>query len=267
MSTAYERARKAARMRARRRAIAYGTWSPAPLVDAAPAVEHIAALRAYGLSLRAIEEIAGGPPGSLADLAYPGHHQHPAQVTPERAEKVLAVRFDLDAIPAHRQVDVSGTRRRIQALSRAGWPMQHLAELLGVTVSTISAYTKPTRKRVLVRVARAVRAVYDDLAMTPGDSKRAAMWAERRGWPPPLAWDDESIDDPAATPWTPTADRDDVDPVVVARAVAGDRPARMSRAERAEATRVLTERGLSAAQIADLIGVTDRTVTRMRRVA
>ena len=207
MSTAYERARKAARMRARRRAIAYGTWNPQELTPAAPVVEHIAALRAYGMSLRAIEEIAGGPPGSLADLAYPGHHQHPAQVTPERAEKVLAVRFDLDAIPDHRQVDVSGTRRRIQALARTGWSMRHLAELLGVTVSTVSAYTKPNRKRVLVRVARAVRDVYDELAMTPGDCTRAARWAERRGWPPPLAWDDATIDDPTAQPWVDDSPR------------------------------------------------------------
>ena len=205
MSTAYERARKAARMRARRRAVAYGTWSPAPLVDAAPAVAHINALRDYGLSLRAIEELAGGQPGSLADLAYPGHHQHRAQVTPERAAKVLAVRFDLDAIPDHRQVDAAGTRRRIQALARAGWSMRHVAGRLGVTISTVSAYARPGRKRVEARVARAVRDVYDDLASTPGDCTRSQKWAQRRGWPPPLAWDD--IDDPAATPWTDAGPR------------------------------------------------------------
>ena len=206
MST-YARARKTAWMRRYRRAIAYGTWSPAPLVDAAPAVEHIAALRAYGLSLRAIEELAGGQPGSLADLAYPDHHQHPAQITPARAATVLAVRFDLDAIPDHRQVDAAGTRRRIQALARAGWSMRHVAGRLGVTISTVSAYARPGRKRVEARVARAVRDVYDDLASTPGGCTRSQKWAQRRGWPPPLAWDDETIDDPAATPWTDSGPR------------------------------------------------------------
>lgn len=262
--SAYARARKAARMRARRRAVAYGTWSPPPLVDAAPAVAHIAALRAYGMSLRAIEEVAGG---SLGDLAYPGHHQHPAQITSARAATVLAVRFDLDAIPDHRQVDAAGTRRRIQALARAGWSMQHVAGRLGVKISAVSSYTRPGRKRVEARVARAVRDVYDDLASTPGGYTRSQKWAQRRGWPPPLAWDDETIDDPAATPWTPTDHGDDLDPIAVARAVAGDPPATLTHAERAEAVRVLTERGASTPTIADLLGVTDRTVTRLRKAA
>lgn len=55
-----------------------------------------------------------------------------------------------------------------------------------------------------------------------------------------------------------------VDPVAVARLVAGDPPGRVTRAERQQAVRVLSRRGMSAAQIAETIGATSRTVVRMR---
>lgn len=54
----------------------------------------------------------------------------------------------------------------------------------------------------------------------------------------------------------------EVDPVAVARLVAGDPPARTTRAERTAATAVLTRRGRSYTQIADHLHITARSVAR-----
>jgi hypothetical protein len=45
-----------------------------------------------------------------------------------------------------------------------------------------------------------VRVVYDRMSMTPGTSAYARNRAERQGWLPPLAWDDEMIEDPDYVP-------------------------------------------------------------------
>lgn len=54
-----------------------------------------------------------------------------------------------------------------------------------------------------------------------------------------------------------------IDEVAVARAAHGD-PVRLTRAERAEAVRRLTNHGRSAAQIAGLLRITPRSVVRNR---
>ena len=56
----------------------------------------------------------------------------------------------------------------------------------------------------------------------------------------------------------------DVDEVAVERACMGDRTVSLNRAEAAEAFRLLDQRGLSANQIADVLGTTARTVQRWR---
>lgn len=56
----------------------------------------------------------------------------------------------------------------------------------------------------------------------------------------------------------------DVDEIAVERACNGDRSITLNRAEAAEAFRRLDRRGLSANQIADVLGTTGRTVQRWR---
>jgi DNA-directed RNA polymerase specialized sigma24 family protein len=87
--------------------------------------------------------------------------------------------------------------------------------------------------------------------------------AKAKGWPGPLAWDDDTIDDPAARPHIGAAWSDAFDEVAVLRAMYGD-PVRLRPSERAEATRRLTAAGLSAAQIAERLGCTKRSVVRQR---
>ena len=186
--------------RRRRRLEAYGRWTT-PFVDPTPAREHIHDLRTrYGLSADGVGHLAGLTPGIVEQITNPGHHQYRTTIRRETAAAILAARFDLAALPEATQVAAQGTQRRIRALARVGWSQRHLADRLGVTNSAVNSYLSPRRKRVATPVARAIAALYDELAMQPGPDAKAARWAELRNWPPPLAWDDDSIDDVNATP-------------------------------------------------------------------
>ncbi len=101
-------------------------------------------------------------------------------------------------------VDATGTRRRLQALAAVGWSLAEQSRRLGWHEST--AHRVASRQWVWVETAEKVRGLYDELAMTPGTNRRARNDAARKGWPPPLAWSDEEIDDPDATPAVPVDD-------------------------------------------------------------
>ena len=110
--------------------------------------------------------------------------------------------------------DAAGTRRRLQALVRGGWSLGLMSARLGCTRQVLRL-TLHRSERVTAATARAVRELYDELWDQPPPEgtrfeKRAATMARRyareRGWVPPLAWDDDEIDDPAAVPapgWCP----------------------------------------------------------------
>jgi hypothetical protein len=99
------------------------------------------------------------------------------------------------------RVDATGTRRRLQALATAGWSAQVIADLLGVGPKThICRIRAGARARVLRSTAQRVQALYDELWDRPGPSLYARNYAAKRAWALPLAWDDDTIDDPAAAP-------------------------------------------------------------------
>ena len=162
-------------------------------------------------------------------------------------------------------IDGTGTNRRLQALAALGWPQSELASRLGFTFQNVSRLA--LEGRVNRDTAAKVRALYDELSMTVGPSKRARDLALGKGWAVPLAWNDDSIDDPAARPSKMVAHRPAaIDEIAVQRASRGER-VRLSSAERAEVVRRLTAAGLSAADIADRLGIEKRSVTRLRKAA
>jgi lambda repressor-like predicted transcriptional regulator len=102
----------------------------------------------------------------------------------------------------------AGTHRRLQALVFNGWSVRQLAARLGRTQPNLRL-TLHRSQRVKPDVAAAVRALYDELwDHAPPERDRferrsvtmARQYALARGWVPPLAWDDDEIDDPAASP-------------------------------------------------------------------
>lgn len=198
-------AAKSAYARERERAILNGTWQP--FAEAQPVRDHFAMLAAHGIGWRRASRLAGISTGTTAKILYgvPLRGRPPAaKVRTETAAAILAVRPAPEAPADYAVVDATGYRRRLQALVALGYPQGYLASELGIRPSNFHIRTE----RVLARHARAARDLYDRLwNQNPADSgvtvigaTRARRYAAAYGWPPPLAWDDDTIDDPDAQP-------------------------------------------------------------------
>jgi len=145
-------------------------------------------------------------------------------------------------------IDATGTHRRIQALQALGWPRRHLEPAAGLQAGRLSQILRAT---VVTRTtATAIAHIFDQLCMTPGPSAVTRHRAAVKDWPPPLAWDDDTIDDPAAEPQHNARSHINA---ATERAV-----------ERAVEVERLTAACLSAAEIGDRLGVAARTVVRDR---
>jgi transcriptional regulator with XRE-family HTH domain len=115
------------------------------------------------------------------------------------ADKLLAV---LPLPDDEALIDATGTVRRVRALVAMGHSQKTLADEVGCAFTYISSLTHGRRPMVTVALARSVQRAYDKLWMSVGSSVRARLKAERLGWHGPLAWDDDTIDDPKALPQT-----------------------------------------------------------------
>lgn len=162
------------------------------------------------------------------------------------------------------RVDATGTIRRLRALAIEGWSAAYVAARMGVDPSTIREITRGERTHVVGITARSIAMIYDEIHAEPGPGRTCTTHARKKRWHGPEAWTDDTIGDPAAKPYdsAPVI----VDEVAIHRAIRGDRTVRLSRMERSEAVRILTDRGESQEQIAERLGVTDRTVGRWRAI-
>ena len=140
-----------------------------------------------------------------------------------------------------RTVPTIGARRRIEALQALGWSAEALSRRLGFSRAWLNMTLRC--ERIYRRNHDLIAALYDDLSMTlPPQTKctdRQRAYARKKGWAVPLAWNDETIDDPTARPHgtREARSRHDLDPVVVERVLAGDRDQPVTRAERHEVIR------------------------------
>lgn len=193
-----------------RRAKLYGRYDSGR-VDAQPAREHLARLVAGGISLKRCAQLASVGQSTLGYILYGRTERNePPRKRIEKhvAEAVLAIQPRLELMAPGRRVPCTGTARRLQALVTLGYSVSTLAAMLGVERTNMDSLMDPARE-VTVKRALAVRALYERLWCTPNvpDEWRAKIAASRarnmataRGWAPPMAWDDETIDDPAAVP-------------------------------------------------------------------
>lgn len=166
-----------------------------------------------------------------------------------------------------------GTQRRIRALQAIGWRISDIADALGLANSR--GVCQPlwqllTRDVVRRTTAERVAALYDQWCMTPGPAAaRNAAMARRRGWAPPLAWDD--IDDPMEIPHTTESQknykRNDVDPIVVDRVLAGDFHLHTTVAEKNEIMRRWKATGRSERSLCEATGWKDARYGRGKEVA
>lgn len=150
-------------------------------------------------------------------------------------------------------VPAIGVRRRLQALMAIGWTQAEIGRRLGWKCHK-SFWLAMNADRVHRRTHNAVAKVYDELCMIPGPSAITRGKAIASGYRPPLAWND--IDrDPEPPAVEPDADADQVDPIAVARAVAGEPPAILRDVDRLAAVAELVRRGETTTQIADKLAV------------
>lgn len=188
-----------------------GTWQVS-YVDAWPAVEHLERLTAAGVSKQQIVRLTGLHHTTIYHL-QPGTRVHRKTVATilsvEPPSAAHAVVQDGAFVPG------TGTARRLQALCALGWPSGLLADRLGLASAHghVAELTRGEHDRVQASTARRVESLYDQLSMTVGPSQRVRDESQRKGWAPPMAWDDTClcrlewepcgcsfIDDPTARP-------------------------------------------------------------------
>jgi len=99
-----------------------------------------------------------------------------------------------------RKVSPVGTRRRVQALVAIGHTMKDLAAALDPPISDTALQKVMKREFVYREKAAQIAALYDQLWETPGGSVKSRRRALKFGWLPPMAWDDERLDDPDYVP-------------------------------------------------------------------
>ena len=179
--------------RARKRRRATSDMVPVDVVR-----RHVEHLLSQGNTINGIGVAAGLSPRHLPYIMREARTVHRGT-----ARAILAV-------GASDWVDASGTARRIQALCCLGWSIDRLARELGHSSRSLWRWIEGARIRS--DRAEGVKALYERLWDKPaprlwerdGGPVQAMRYAQKRGWAPPMAWDDgygpHGIDNPAATP-------------------------------------------------------------------
>lgn len=193
----------------RERLKAYGR-DPVGRVEAGPVRAHLNALAAAGFGYKQVANLSGVSPSAVAAILHGrperGHAPY-ARVGKATAARILAVKPTPENRAGGALVNATGAHRRLQALVTIGWPLAQLAARLDLAPSNITALLK--RDRLTAAIDMRIRNLYDQLWNHPYTGidhrsriaeSRARRYARTRGWLPPLAWDDESIDDPATLP-------------------------------------------------------------------
>ena len=195
--------------RNRRHSIVYGRYDVGR-VDAEPVRAHIRFLMENGISVKRIAKVTGLSTSTVGAIIWGrherGHDPYP-RVFKETAEKILAVKPTLENMAPGHVIDGTGTSRRVQALVAIGWSQSRLAERLGMVIGNMQGIVNG--RAVTVGKAMAVKDLFDKLWNQPQvgtdhrskiAANRARNYAQARGWLPPMAWDEDTIDDPAFIP-------------------------------------------------------------------
>lgn len=236
--------------RHRKRQQAYGRWNG--LVDAEPTRQHVRSLMSRSMGLKRVGEAAGVSHGTLAKLIYgrtrdDGSIRPPSRrIQPAIADKLLAVELDL-ADGAYVGPDVvAGVALRMRALVALGWSQAKLADRVNIRRSNF--HLTEHRWSMTAGHARAAIALYEELSMRlPPEQDRydriaatkARRHAAERGWLPPLALDDDRLDDPDYIPHQEllAENEPDLDEQAIYRRMHGDKAVRLTKAEKAELRR------------------------------
>lgn len=245
------------------------------LVDAQPVREHMAGLMAAGIGLKRVVEVSGVAQGVLWKLIYGKNGGTPSRrVTRATAHRLLTLDpADPTLLADGAKVISAGTTRRLQALTCLGWSTGRLAVEAGLDRQRLDAAING--RAVVMSTVRAVNALYERLWNQPPPAKdqrerisvsRSIRRAADAGWAPPLAWDEESIDDPQAAPLDVGQAGDDVDELAVDLVLDGQ-PMTLTGRELEAAALALSDRGLGYGLIAARCRTDEETVRRVLNTA
>ncbi len=169
--------------------------SPHGFVDPAPAKRRIQELRTAGMSWPQIEKATGLSTNGLKNI---GGWTEQGRVCLDTHERIMAVPAPKGFVDSMARIPAVGTHRRIQGLMAIGWTQGHIGAEAGLKQTAISATLH--HEVVSSATAARIKAVFDRLHMTPGPSPQIVTKAGNWGYHVPLAWDEDTIDDPAAKP-------------------------------------------------------------------
>lgn len=176
----------------RKRRNAYGRSN---LVDAEPVRAHVRSLMAAGMGWKRVCQQAGVAHSSVFSLLYGKSGRPLRRITRANADALLGVQLER---ADGSLVDAVGARRRVQALMRNGWSVRRLASTYGLDPQRL--YWLMGHAETTWRTAVQVAEIYRRIGDRPGGGKRVQRYAESMGWPLPIAWDEDTIDDPTALP-------------------------------------------------------------------
>jgi hypothetical protein len=220
----------------------------------APIREHVQGLLDADVTMAAICEVSNAPIATLSELAHGKHDR----INRRLGQRILAVTLPqcLRTGAPRSLVPALGAIRRVQALLALGHTHRTITALLpnrdpSVTMKLVGRQQPGVTFRHL---HEAVAAAFEQLSMVPGRSEQTRRRARRRGYKPPLAWDEGSIDLPDAVPHGTWIRLDVVDDVAVRRRMEGEY-VRLTQAEATEVVRRMYGQGLSSPQIATRTGL------------
>jgi transcriptional regulator with XRE-family HTH domain len=180
--------------RDRRRQQAYGRYNRNKR-PATKTLNHINTLRAQGITLKQIHRNTGVAMITLGEITL--GKRNTIQATTEN--RILKYNPGPEHASPHASIDSTGTARRLQALQYNGWSQNQLAQHLGVQVAHVWKLSHQ-KTGATILIAKRVNTLYDELwdkHPAPGMSATIARnTARRNGWLPPLAWDEDHIDNP-----------------------------------------------------------------------
>lgn len=248
----------------RRRNIAYGRWPTAQYLDAAPVRAHLHQLQAAHIDLKHVATTAGLSTNTVWRIAA----GRTTKVRPRIHAAILAINPRNGDGP---RVSYIGIQRRARALARLGWTITRQAQLLGISPCTYQEIVAGIARVWPADKAAAVHALFTRLSWAPVPAgwiaERSRRNAQRAGWPPPAAWDDDTIDDPATQPHPcnePDRSRrfdDDVDHVKVDAACAGTLPwSDLSRGEKTATVDQLAARRWTRTRMARHLHISGTTI-------
>jgi hypothetical protein len=180
-------------------------------VEADPVRTHLRNLTELGWGAQAISKETGVPVSVIEKIAYTVNGVPQQSVRADNAARIIdfnptAKRDRFDGT-RRENIDATGSKRRIQALVALGFSYRMLADYTGHGPSYFKDLTEA--KRISRQRAAKIIELYEHLwdktplpdTMAQKKSVTLAKGAAlKKGWLPPMAWDDGGIDNPDYDP-------------------------------------------------------------------